>query len=181
MTPTFPISAPIQPLRKIAMITHKNKPGLSVYWDDNSRYVYFHVTSNAFKRKGFRDEWYFQEDGNICDSLADFVHEIPTEMYFTNIFLFRKPGHGKAADDQLMFDIYDCDWSDFACDRLSLEFNVCTNHFLAFLTKWERAGQAFAEAYCPYEPEMEDMLLFSSILRKMHEMGQPIKIHNVSA
>jgi hypothetical protein len=176
MTPSFPISAPIQPLRKLATITHRNNGGLSVFWDENSRYVYFHVTSHAFQRKGFVDEWWFQEDGNICDSLADFVDEIPSEIYFNNIFLFRKPGHGKAADDQLMLDIYDCDWSDFACEKMSLEFNVCTHHNLAFLNKWERAGQAFAEAYCPYEPELEDIFLFAEILRNMSEMGKPIQI-----
>lgn len=148
------ISKPYFPLLKLATITYKNRSGLSVFWHGTTRKVFFHLTGHnesddvRFCRpsgthvENGADEWWVYEDTNICESLAWFIPEHPTQLLFRYIFLFRG-NHGKLADDKLHTDIYDCDWSDFACEKLSLEFDVISH--MGFKNKYMRAGRALSE------------------------------------
>ena len=112
------------------------------------------------------DEWWVQEDGNICDSLMYFVPDRADQLLFRYLFLFRG-SHGKVADDALHADIYDCDWSDFACENLSLEFDILTRMGFFFENKYMRAGRALAEHHCPYDRAVrnEDARLWATKVR----------------
>lgn len=115
MTEIYPIYEPNRALSKLATITHTHEAGLTVFWDSELRRPLFHTVGNN------EYEWWTQDvDGNICQSLS---HFLPVSI-LEDIFVFKKPGHGKAADKQLQYEIYDCEWSDFACEKWYLEFNV---------------------------------------------------------
>lgn len=118
------------------------RPGLEVYWNPDTRRYYCHLTNSVYDPE---ETWFEIEDTNIFDTLSMFLHADPEEFVVRHLFLFDRPGHGRAADDALLANIYDCEWSDFACDKLSLEFDVVTQAHPRFHSKWERIGWTLAE------------------------------------
>lgn len=192
MSNIFPISKPAKNLFKLVSVSLWNEQGLTVYWDNGP---IFQVTSDYFRANGSRlkddrgyiydendgewdepiHEWWAQaEDGNICDSLSFFTKIHPLLMAFTNLFVFKKKGHGKAADEQLNYEIYDCDWSDFACENMFLEFNVQAQ-WNNYGDKYARAGIAFADRHRSYldGPSVDKEQAYASLMKAKDRMGLP--------
>ena len=136
------------PMHKVATVTYCMRPGLEVYWNPDTRRFYCHLTNPVYDPA---ETWFDFVDANIFDTLSLFLHADPDEFVVRNLFLFDRPGHGRAADDALLANIYDCEWSDFACDKLSLEFDVVTQAHPPFGSKWERIGWTLAEHHRPYQ------------------------------
>ena len=112
---------PMIDLRKIATVTCHDEHGFTVYWNDKTRQVSILVSEDLLDEN--TNDWFTMPDMNISSSLSFYLNALPSQVHFSNIFLFRK-NHGKAADEQLEREIYDCDWSDFACENMYLEFDI---------------------------------------------------------
>lgn len=139
-------------LTKLASVTISDWV-LNVYLDDETRTVFYKVDN----------EWWWFIDSNILESVAFFC-ELPSSLVrFSGLFVFDKPGKGKAADNQVQVGIYECDWSDFACEKLYLEFSVRTDRY--FVDNCRRGGAVLAELNCPHEPTLEDEIAFEDVLR----------------
>jgi hypothetical protein len=82
-----------------------------------------------------------QDDGNIIEQVAMYLGCESYYLCADQIMVFDKAErHGKAADDKLFKDIYDCEWSDFACENLVIHFNVRTDEWMS--DKYERLATA---------------------------------------
>ena len=177
----IPTPADSTGLYKLADIMFENEPGLTVFWDKVCRRPIFRVSNKDFQANGdmIYDEygplrnlhgepiwdeplhvwWAQKKDSNICESLSFFLRMNPLDMVFTDLFVFKKPGHGKVADDQLDYEIYECEWSDFACEGWKLEFNVWNNHYTTHSDKYQRYEKAYIslmktnneDGFPPYE------------------------------
>ena len=118
-TRTIAIPEPKNLSQNLSLVTYKGKIILQVFWD-----AVLH--SPIFKIEGANNEvqWFLQKDGNIVQSIYDFL---PNRKYaFLDIFLFKDQSmkHGKCANKQLNHDIYKCEWSDFACDKMVIHLNL---------------------------------------------------------
>ena len=177
---------------KLASVTYNSDVGLIVFWDEETRRVFYQVRSEDFRANGSYlqqscvstcdaadeddchpydehgepiydepiQEWWVSSDTNILESIAYFCRKSRHTIFFSDLFLFTKPSHGKAADNELQVNIYDCDWSDFACDKLYLEFGVVFEGI--FWNNFRRAAFALANQGRPYE----DVDRYETELRK---------------
>ena len=195
MSAIFPISKPAANLFKLATVSMWDESGLTVYWDCTFNRPIFQVTSDDFRVNGSRlkddrgyiydendpewdepiQEWWAQStDGNICDSLSFFTKMKPLEMIFNNLFVFKTKGHGFSADDQLCYEIYDCEWSDFACENMHLEFNVRPTYGNC-RDKHDRAAIAFADRCRAYYegPNFNKEQAYARLMKAKDRMGFP--------
>ena len=118
---TIPIPEPKDLSQKLARVTWYHKGDLEVFWHASSRQVIFHATGEFCADA--HNEWFIQPDGNIIESLSRFLPCNSHRLLVNSIFVFAGK-QGKAANEQLCQDIYDCEWSDFACERLVLNMNA---------------------------------------------------------
>ena len=190
-------------LHKLAAVTFRRERGLNVFWEEETRQVFYQVQSEDFRANGnvqWRScgkpdcdgycelsdedeyhsilcdengdtiydepihEWWVSSDANILESVAFFKKTSSFSIFFSDLFLFKRPGHGKAADHELQLHIYDCDWSDFACEKLYLEFGV--EIMGAFWDNFRRAAVAIANQDRPYST-YENLETYEAELRKV--------------
>jgi hypothetical protein len=152
------------PMFKLATIRIEDEPGLIVHWGNDK--VFFQVKSEAFRANGglVRDygynvvikdgkvlydeplhEWWVMDDMNVRDSLTNFYTYRADSQYYKNLMIYDSPGNGQFADAELQIGVYDCDWSDFACDKLYLEFAIATGPCEDYpYNSLKRAGFAIA-------------------------------------
>lgn len=171
---TYSIPMPTYPLQKVATLTHWGNYGLRVFWNTETRQVVFNVVCERAglgawflvpNRTDGYNEWFVQEDGNICKSLARFIPGPSCQLLFRNVFVFARPGHGKQADDTFLANMYDLDWSDLACEKMYLEFDVTTNICHSVPYKFDRASYTLAEHHSAYGvPTQEDVEAWSDKL-----------------
>lgn len=119
-------------MQSLGRITAWSNGCLDVFWNAATRKVWFHesIPLSNYERwaraEAQESDWHCEDDGKIVDTVARFLGVHYTEeVIFNNIMIFDEAGrHGKAADEQLLLDIYDCEWSDFACENQVLHFNA---------------------------------------------------------
>jgi hypothetical protein len=120
MTYNIPIPEPKASLQKVAHL-FSGSSDIEVFWQNRTAQVIFCVKNNRPEDSG----WFIQNNGNIIDSLCYFLPFHYFQFVVTNLFLFEDQTleKGTSADD-LITDIYDCDWSDFGYDKLVLHMGV---------------------------------------------------------
>lgn len=119
MSYTIPIPEPKHLTRKVGRVSLPDS--------DRVLDVYAHTPTNQIVLNLLPYEWYLQKDGNIMESIANFVPGSTGEsLVATELFVFEDQTlrKGKAATEPLQSDIYDCEWSDFSCDKLVLHMTV---------------------------------------------------------
>ena len=105
-----PISASVDQLAQIHLANTDEI--ISVYWYSETRQI-------VLNRE---DDWYIQPNGSVLRSLAALLHCEPHHLVAESLFFFETPGHGVAVDRQLSLALYNCEWSDYACDKISIQF-----------------------------------------------------------
>lgn len=112
---TIPIPEPVLPgqleqLSQIHVHLGNEIKIIAVYW----------MRSTHQAVCNFDGKWYIQSDQNIMNGIARIIkYEKNIELLtMDDLFVFETPGHGHAADDQLVNDFRNCEWSDYASDRL---------------------------------------------------------------
>ena len=125
-----PIPEPKFLSQKVARIDYDDDGVIEVFWERKTSQALFHLTnirslSDPEEEDG-SSSWFIQDDGNIIDSLCYFLPYHFYQILLSNIFVFEDQtlSKGKCATVELESDIYDCDWSDFACDRLVLHMSA---------------------------------------------------------
>jgi hypothetical protein len=73
------------------------------------------------------DKWYIQPDGLVTESLGNLLGVPDYQIVCRGLFFFETPGHGKAVDNETALAFYNCDWSDYASDRISIQFDLEIN------------------------------------------------------
>lgn len=73
------------------------------------------------------DKWYIQPDGLVTESLGHLLGVPDYQIVCRGLFFFETPGHGKAVDNDTALAFYNCDWSDYASDRISIQFDLEIN------------------------------------------------------
>lgn len=107
-------------MQRLARITRRDNDFLEVFWDSEHRQVIYKQDNS----------WLVTSDSNILEGVCSLMRRPelePHHLIADNIMVFDQKGHHGHAYDHLTTDIYDCDWSDFACDGLVLHFNVQTS------------------------------------------------------
>lgn len=122
MTSIYEIYEPdMTSLDKLARITFWNKSFLEVFWNPVTHQIFF------ANRNQHHSKWFAQdEDSKIIDSLCQFLQVVKTHQVVADSFMVfdQSERHGKVYATDSLLHIYDCDWSDFACDRLVFHLNV---------------------------------------------------------
>jgi len=69
--------------------------------------------------------WYIQPNARIADSLSALICCRDYDIQVTDMFLFdRDYSQGKEAEQEMMDKLLDCEWSDYACDKMVFQANV---------------------------------------------------------
>lgn len=139
MTPTRIPTPDMTYLQKLAQVNVHDAYTLDVFWSEETRKV-------VMNRRG-NPSWYALEDGNIIESIDVFWGEeartlakkrgrnptwfdrnlmdawgLEIDTVADQLMVFdQKMRHGKARD---AWEIYDCEWSDFACEKQVLQFRI---------------------------------------------------------
>jgi len=172
-------------MQKVGFVTAANNGCLDVFWNSATRKVWIHERAplkfeqfeSAAQEAYPEPQWHCEDDGPIVDTVARCIGAPATRVTLTNLMIFDEAErHGKAADARLDTEIYDCEWSDFACEHQVLhmlgagEPNVVTTYAAEmrspenqslFLRSIQR-GIAVAEARIAvgeeeWEDEFDDM------------------------
>ena len=107
-------------MQRLARITRRDNAFLEVFWDNDHRQVIYKQASNS---------WLVTDDTKIVDGICRLIQRPELQSHHLvadNIMVFDQKEHHGRTYDHLVTDIYNCDWSDFACDGLVLHFNVQT-------------------------------------------------------
>lgn len=105
MTPTRIPTPDMTYLQKLAIVNVNDVETLDLFWSEGTRQV-------VINKRG-KKAWYAMKDGNIIESLCSVEDQL---MIFD-----QKMRHGKAYEAR---EIYDCEWSDFACEKQVLHFKA---------------------------------------------------------
>lgn len=119
--------------QKLARIHIGEQGVIEVFWRYGPQQAIFHITNEASlldpELESETQFWYLQNDGNIMKSISKFLPYKHYQLLAEDIFVFEDQTlkTGRTADEYLEFDIYHCDWSDFACDKLVIHMNIVPN------------------------------------------------------
>lgn len=109
---TVSIPAPVLPgeLESLAQIQVPGNKLLVVYWMRSTRQA---VCS-------YDGKWYIQSDQNMMTGIVRLIkYEKSIDLLtMDGLFIFETPGHGRAADDDMIRNFRECEWSDYGSDRL---------------------------------------------------------------
>jgi hypothetical protein len=103
-------------LESLATIITPDDSVLRVYWMRSTRNVICK----------YKHKWYIQSDQNILQGIGTLIqyNKNTDLLYFKDLFIFEKRGHGYAADMQLLRDFRKCEWSDYASDKIVFECTI---------------------------------------------------------
>ena len=132
MSYNIPIPEPKFLSQKLARITTSDDGVIEVFWLADTRQVVFHLSNVAsladpeVYAENNSSSWFIQDDGSIIDSLCYYLPFHYYQILFNKIFVFEDQTltRGKAATVALESDIYDCEWSDFACEKMVLHMDA---------------------------------------------------------
>ena len=115
MSSFYSVSIPetVAALQQLAQILYGDEV-LTVFWMNDTRQV-------VLERDG---AWHIQPNGSVTRSLAALLQCAPHHLVASGLFFFETPGHGVAVDTRLSLAFYGCEWSDYACDKIALQFNL---------------------------------------------------------
>jgi len=102
-------------LQKLATVTLTDVKKYEFFWRTETRQVVIHHPD---------DRWSIQPDNSITVSLANLMDCIPQNIILKNFYIQEIPDKPHAADAEATIEFYDCDWSDYASDLISLKFDV---------------------------------------------------------
>ena len=134
------------PNQKLAHLTFWGSGSMDVFWDETAREPVFHLTdvlqNGVVIADKTTDMWIVMKDGNIMESLAYFLTCEAHNIVVKDLFLYEDQSmrSGNPANNSEKQDIYDCDWSDFACEKMILSMDVRNCPYLH--TKQERLAWA---------------------------------------
>ena len=133
MSYSVPIPEPKILEQKLARIHIGGQGLIEVFWRYTTQQAILHITSESSlvdpELEAETQYWFVQTDGNIMKSLSKFLPYGYYQLLAEEISVFEDQTLSKstAADTTLEFDIYNCDWSDFACDKLVLDMRITGN------------------------------------------------------
>jgi len=107
-------------MQKIGVVTSWLGGGfLEVWWNEATGKVWIYALGMTEQQKNVAPTWHCEDDGLIVKTIGRHIGALcETEVILTNLMIFDESGrHGKKAPVQLLTDIYDCEWSDFACEH----------------------------------------------------------------
>jgi hypothetical protein len=71
------------------------------------------------------DDWYIQPNARIEESLSTLICCKTHDLHANGLFLFdRDYRNGKAADMDMERGLLDCEWSDYAHDKMVFQANI---------------------------------------------------------
>lgn len=112
---TIPIPEPVIPggMEQLAQIIVPSGRVLAVYWRRSTRQAVC----------DYDGRWFIQSDQNIMNGVARIIgYEKPIDtLAMDGLFIFETVGHGFAADDDLVKNFRECEWSDYASDRMAFQ------------------------------------------------------------
>lgn len=109
------ISNPCVPfLQELSVVTFVDQFRLHVYWDSSSRQAILQTP------KG----WFATPNCNIFDTLGLVFQVQPHRFVAKSIKVFDAMLQPWVTGEEINLYIYDCLWSDFACDKLILHMTV---------------------------------------------------------
>jgi hypothetical protein len=116
MTSFYSINVPsTTDIRQVAtMLVSGHEAPLNVFWAARNRQVII----------CWRDACIVQPDALITESLAAVLSCMPSQIRAEELFLFEIPKHGKRMSDEDADAFYDCEWSDYASDRMIIQCNL---------------------------------------------------------
>ena len=85
---------------------------ICVYWQKENRQAVFEFEDGT---------WCVHPDGHIVESLGCIMDVRASHIVMRDLFLFEYPGHGKLANDNMQDAFYECEWSDYANDHISIQ------------------------------------------------------------
>ena len=130
MSYSVPIPEPKVLEQKLARIHIGEQGVIEVFWRYATQQAILHITNEVSlvdpELEAETQYWFVQADGNIMKSLSTFLPYRYYQLLAEEITVFEDQTLSKstAADTTLEFDIYSCDWSDFACDKLVLHMTI---------------------------------------------------------
>ena len=101
-------------LQFVAKINLQGKQS-AVFWRNATRQVVIRNENN---------EWLIQPDGLITASLAALFNVAPHNIIVKGIFITESPHNVTMANEDATLAFYECEWSDYACDKMSLSFDL---------------------------------------------------------
>jgi hypothetical protein len=139
MSYNVPIPEPKYLNQKLARIVTGDDGVIEVFWLENTKQVVFHLSNVAsladpeIYAENNASSWCIQNNGSIIDSLCYYLPYHYYQILLTNIFAFEDQtlNKGKAATKEMELDIYDCEWSDFACEKMVLHMDASGNSEIA--------------------------------------------------
>lgn len=115
---TISIPPPVLPgdLEQLAQIQVPGNKLVAVYWMRSTRQAVCN----------YDGKWFIQSDQNIMTAVARLIkYEKDIDLLtMDGLFTFETPGHGFAADDELVQNFRDCEWSDYASDRIAFQCTI---------------------------------------------------------
>jgi len=130
-------------LQKVGHVTIWSENCLEFYWNPQKRTIIVRGPQGIYE----------DDDGNIIASIAHFMNCEAHQLCADQIMVFDRKEHGKAADDALKLDIYECEWSDFACENQVIHLNV--RNFNWMRDRFEQEAAAIEYDRCLNEAQVD--------------------------
>lgn len=115
----YSISIPVPSTTDLEQLAQILSPAgiISAWWRRAERQVILNLN----------DKWYLQPDWLITDSLGNLLGVPDYQVVCRGLFFFETRGHGKSVDNDTAMAFYNCDWSDYASDRIAIQFDLEIN------------------------------------------------------
>lgn len=125
---TIPIPEPVLPgdLEQLAQIRLPNNTYLCVYWMRNERQAVCN----------YENEWYIQSDQNILTGIARVIKydKCIDQLQVDDLTVVEVAGQGYRANADMVHDFRECEWSDYACDRIAFQCTIREEPATPFVT-----------------------------------------------
>ncbi len=114
MFSTYTIAIPTPDVGLLQQLAQFRTPigVICVYWQKENRQAVFEFEDGT---------WCVHPDGHIVESLGCIMDVRASHIVMRDLFLFEYPGHGKLANDNMQDAFYECEWSDYANDHISIQ------------------------------------------------------------
>jgi hypothetical protein len=118
---SIPIPEPssVMPFQQLAQFKSPDGSIYEAYWLPKTRQVLFMEDV---------DDWHIQPDGLITKSLATLFNCHSQNIVANDITIYEPRDKHKPADAEETVAFYDCSWSDYACDKIYIQFNVTVDY-----------------------------------------------------
>lgn len=115
---TIPIPEPVLPgdLEQLAQIVVPDNKLLVVYWMRGERQAVCN----------YENEWYIQSDQNILTGIARVIkyEKSVNKLQVDDLNVIEIVGQGYPANADMVHDFRECEWSDYASDRIAFQCTI---------------------------------------------------------